>query len=314
MDCEVCRLMKKKTNNIGYKIACLLIGLFALATVLMAWIGGLSTIPKKTVKASADTEYVATIYLSSFYGLFVDNSIMYTTDVPVFTYNFTTQHYTLKSYDISSDTLSTPIPDTTIQTSFAGINLDTYNGQSNFSVSFTVSQISARWSENLTCTAINYFYYRYAKNSSNSNSIIVSINVTLSDGSNNNIVLAFSPTMPFQITNAMIDSPNFNKQIVNISMDNLTSYNNDLAYKRGYADGEDYGYDKGYAAGEIVGYNKGTAEGTHSFKDLFNGVFFAPFHFLYSLLNVELLGVNIYSVFTAILTIGLLSFVVRLLL
>lgn len=68
--------------------------------------------------------------------------------------------------------------------------------------------------------------------------------------------------------------------------------------------------------GKAIGYNKATAEFGDGlgFRDLLNGVFFAPFHFLYSLLNVELLGVNIYGVFTAILTIGLLSFIVRLLL
>lgn len=70
--------MKKKINNIGYKIACLLVGLFVLATVLMAWIGGLSTIPKKSVKASADviSESTAYVYLSPFWVLLLETDIL----------------------------------------------------------------------------------------------------------------------------------------------------------------------------------------------------------------------------------------------
>lgn len=80
------------------------------------------------------------------------------------------------------------------------------------------------------------------------------------------------------------------------------------------------GFEAGKAQGKIEGYNKGKAEGVeasnkYTFMNLLNSVFYAPIHALYSLLNFEIFGVNVYSVVTGILSalvlIGLVMFVLK---
>lgn len=84
-------------------------------------------------------------------------------------------------------------------------------------------------------------------------------------------------------------------------------------------------YDEGKRAGKIEGdaegYARGKAEGLElaensSFTDLMNAVFYAPAHTLYSVLNFEVLGVNMFDLFagilSALLIIGIVALVVKL--
>lgn len=81
------------------------------------------------------------------------------------------------------------------------------------------------------------------------------------------------------------------------------------------------GFRAGRIRGDAEGYARGKAEGLEladnsTFTDLMNAVFYAPAHTLYSVLNFEVLGVNMFDLFTgvlsALLIIGVVAFVAKL--
>lgn len=109
-------------------------------------------------------------------------------------------------------------------------------------------------------------------------------------------------------------------------MSNLTDdqYYND-GYNSGYSDGYNNGYyygdlegyESGYKSGEIVGYNNGYSEGVedsgnYSFLSLIGAVIDAPVSAFTSLLNFELLGVNILGFISGLLTLALIIFIIKL--
>lgn len=96
-------------------------------------------------------------------------------------------------------------------------------------------------------------------------------------------------------------------------------YQNGLqqGYENGKVDGEKIGYENGYQNGRLDGYNNGYNAGAESaseftFLGLFGALFDAPITALQGLLNFNLLGFNMFNFFTALLTIGLIIFIVRL--
>lgn len=82
----------------------------------------------------------------------------------------------------------------------------------------------------------------------------------------------------------------------------------DDGYGSGFASGENTGYNKGYS----VGYNKGTVEGSdYSFIGLIGSVLDAPISAFKGLLNFDILGVNMASFVTAILSLCVVIVVVK---
>lgn len=84
------------------------------------------------------------------------------------------------------------------------------------------------------------------------------------------------------------------------------------AYNKGYKDGnknkEEYG-----AAQKEAGRQEGIAQANeYSFTGLISAVFDVPIQTLYGMLNFEILGVNILTVITSVLSIGLIIFVLKL--
>lgn len=89
------------------------------------------------------------------------------------------------------------------------------------------------------------------------------------------------------------------------------------AYGNGYTAGVEEsnggyqkGYDEGYAVGSSEGYNNGYTAGLntsnkYSFNSLIGSVIDAPITALTGLLNWDLFGVNVFSLFTALLTIAI---------
>lgn len=103
------------------------------------------------------------------------------------------------------------------------------------------------------------------------------------------------------------------------SIDDNQYYKNGFqqGYQDGKTDGEKIGYDSGYKNGRSDGYNIGYNAGAESaneftFLGLFGALFDAPITALQGLLNFNLLGFNMFNFFTALLTIGLIIFIVRL--
>lgn len=101
----------------------------------------------------------------------------------------------------------------------------------------------------------------------------------------------------------------------------IQNYNG--AYDRGYTDGfkegENVGYADGYDDGKNTGYNNGYQDATEqaeehadvSIHSMLFSILDYPLKLVKEVTNVELFGVNLYSVITFALTITLVAFVVR---
>lgn len=88
-------------------------------------------------------------------------------------------------------------------------------------------------------------------------------------------------------------------------------------YNSGVADGNNSGYTDGYKAGEIVGYGNGynaglEHSGNYSFNSLIGAVIDAPVSAFTSLLNFELLGVNILGLITGLLSLAVIVLIIKL--
>lgn len=93
---------------------------------------------------------------------------------------------------------------------------------------------------------------------------------------------------------------------INSNASNAVSFNQ--GYEQGSKDKQQYGNQQ---------YLKGKADGiesanTYSFTGLFTAIFDVPIQTLFGLLNIEILGVNLYSFFTGLLTLALIIFVIKL--
>lgn len=93
-----------------------------------------------------------------------------------------------------------------------------------------------------------------------------------------------------------------------------SGYNN--GYDLGYTEGETEGYNNGYSQGQTEGYNNGYTQGLESserlgFPALITSVIDVPVKVFTSLFNFEILGVNILTFVTSLLTIALILAIVR---
>lgn len=93
----------------------------------------------------------------------------------------------------------------------------------------------------------------------------------------------------------------------------------DAGHIAGYSEGEQYGYRNGntigYNQGYSVGYNAGLNEqDVYSFSNLIGSVVDVPVQTFMNLFNFELLGVNLASFFTGLLTLAFIICIVRLIL
>ena len=88
-------------------------------------------------------------------------------------------------------------------------------------------------------------------------------------------------------------------------------------YNTGVGDGNSNGYNDGYSAGETVGYGNGYNAGLeqsnkYSFNSLIGAVIDAPVSAFTSLLNFELLGVNILGLITGLLSLAVIVLIIKL--
>lgn len=80
-------------------------------------------------------------------------------------------------------------------------------------------------------------------------------------------------------------------------------------YENGYNNGLDGGYDSGYQAGYNYGINSNLE--TNGVRTLFNSILSFPVDMIKSVFNFEFMGVNIASVITFIISIGIVAFVLK---
>lgn len=91
----------------------------------------------------------------------------------------------------------------------------------------------------------------------------------------------------------------------------------DDGYNQGIYDGNESGYEDGYNAGNTIGYEDGYNDGvansnSYSFASLLGAVIDTPVSAFTSLLNFEILGVNILAFVSGLLTLAIVIFIVKL--
>lgn len=91
-------------------------------------------------------------------------------------------------------------------------------------------------------------------------------------------------------------------------MDYYATHND--SYYAGYIEGIEVGTEYGYDAGYDYGYEDAQKEGT-VFTSVLWDIISMPFDILANILNFELLGINLWSFVTAILSVGIIFFVLR---
>lgn len=82
----------------------------------------------------------------------------------------------------------------------------------------------------------------------------------------------------------------------------------------GYEQGKDYGYNNGYSEGYNNGFNEGVSIDQTAFT-IFNGILnisMVPVNFFLSIFNFEILGINLKSLVSALLTLSLIIVIIRL--
>ena len=82
-----------------------------------------------------------------------------------------------------------------------------------------------------------------------------------------------------------------------------------IEYSRGRAEGYDIGYTEGYDTGYTEAINTGDVV-----NDYIDAIFSAPINFLYTMLDIEILGVNLFNIFMVVFSILIIGAVVLLVL
>lgn len=142
--------------------------------------------------------------------------------------------------------------------------------------------------------------------------------VTYYDSFENYIQFKFRIKGSSAILNAFLLSPrSYYLNLGYISDNNYYEAGYTDGYNQGVVDGNDSGYKDGYSAGETVGYNNGYTAGVenggkYTFASLFGSVIDVPVNAFTSLLNFELLGVNMLGFITGLLTLALIIFIIKL--
>ena len=99
-------------------------------------------------------------------------------------------------------------------------------------------------------------------------------------------------------------------------------YAYDIGYNEGYDEGREVGYDEGYLTGveeidQDAIYHEGFLAGQkdninqNAFKTLFNAILNAPYNIFSGLLEFEILGVNLFSLFSFIFTTILILTIIK---
>ena len=79
------------------------------------------------------------------------------------------------------------------------------------------------------------------------------------------------------------------------------SFSTSDTYSNGYTAGREAGYNEGYSRGYANGSQ--TVSGENQFTSLMNAIVFVPINALWNVLNFEVLGINVFTFVTAVITI-----------
>lgn len=109
-----------------------------------------------------------------------------------------------------------------------------------------------------------------------------------------------------------VDAFYINVDIVFTLADSTGGYQTgyDTGYTIGYNDGNGAGYSTGYNNGYNTGFENGSRSGTN-FASLLFTIADVPIYYLKSLFNIELFGVKMYTAVMSLLTIMVITFIVK---
>lgn len=136
------------------------------------------------------------------------------------------------------------------------------------------------------------------------------------DTSNWKYIFAFPSSVTLNDNNSIKYNIFYSLASVDFSDNQIYQEGYDEGYNRGLALGTTEGYGNGYDTGYDVGFGNGRNEGiqnanNYSFLGLFGAIVDAPLTGLRSLFNFEFLGINLLSFITSLLTIALITFVIK---
>ena len=202
---------------------------------------------------------------------------------------------------------------------FSGVTDFTFTLTSNLAY-FSKSGLVSFPSDNNSCIT----YISFLDNQNNNIGYITNQNI-IKNGWNYEFVIpddivGSNARIQFNINYSLLPS-NFAFNFDGINYDYQTGY--DYGYSQALIDiknnPNDYDlydksqYDGNYTSGYNQGYNQGVLEGEglgeRGFLVMFNAIMNAPFNILNGLLNFELFGINLFSLVSFILTIGIIVFV-----
>lgn len=237
-----------------------------------------------------------------------------------FTYNFTTDIFTMQPYYENNFSLG----DNIFLTDYIGID-NRYNltltatystGTTNTDTQFSLGVwLSNSIPDNVI--GIEKIYSYYAQNVTGSTTYTafeIFVDFILENGDSHPVIIYFAnPVAPFTSVyslNSPIDvryPKLYSGDSILLDVSNLI----DNAYQDGLADGKlvgsDNSYQEGYADGLAVSSNS-------SFYDLVDALFYGFGKFIYSMFSFEILGVNMYGFIITIISVGIVAFILRLVL
>ncbi len=120
---------------------------------------------------------------------------------------------------------------------------------------------------------------------------------------------------------ALFSLSDFENVVSDAYYDSGYSAGQSAGYNSGYSAGQSAGYNSGYSVGQKEGYNSGYSAGhndgvfdanTYSFLGLFGAVFDAPIKAFQGLLNFDILGFNMASFVTAIISLTIIILILKL--
>lgn len=139
---------------------------------------------------------------------------------------------------------------------------------------------------------------------------------SFTDTANWKYIFLFNSSIILNDYNALLYNIYYDSSSVDLTDNQIYQEGYDEGYNIGLALGSTDGYNNGYSIGYDVGFGNGRNEGiqnanNYSFLGLFGAIVDAPLTGLRSLFNFEFLGINLLSFITSLLTIALITFVIK---
>lgn len=301
--------MKDRATKIGlWLISAILIGVMAMGFIAYSC--------EKTETASAaewseEKTLTTTIQLPKY----ILNGVTYSPDYDIIvTYNFNTSRTTLQRILNGIPNIQ---PDGAISTITAGqsipMTMSYNNGKTNITLTFTSFNTTALIQENIT------FLSSVVVISGTKTKAVSALQINWVKGEESNTTSLVSWTTTGVTSQYEIITNNLPtyEQYKYISE---SGENNNQIYQAGYKEGSQAGYDNAYSqlyeSRYNAGYTQGKIDGIESaneytFLGLLNAVFYAPLKAFVSMLNFEILGVNILTFVTALLTLAVVTTLIK---